>query len=101
MASRMYGGMPFNMYGSNMYSAPVTSQPVELSKGKGKARDIDFEAAFAEFDQANTSQEQTGMSEQEAARLAEFDDTADLSEVMQRASLGGTESAPVGSDFKA
>lgn len=95
----MYGGMPFNMY-NNVYSNPAPGQPLELSKGKGKARDIDFEAAFAQVDQSLSTEEHTAASEQEASRFAEFDDTADLSEAMQRASVQETDGVPLGSDFK-
>lgn len=95
----MYGGMPFNMT-SNMYSLPPPSQSLELSKGKGKARDIDFAAAFAQVDQSLSAVEQTTASEQEASRFAEFDDTADLSEAMQRASVQEADGVPLGSDFK-
>ena len=50
-------------------------------KGKGKSRDIDFDAAFAQFDQHH------GPSAQETARIEELDDTADLAAAMGGATL--------------
>ena len=74
----MYGGMGQGM----MYPMGMASNSVQISdKGKGKSREIDFDAAFAEFDHM------LGPSPQEMARIEELDDTADLAEAMQRASM--------------
>lgn len=81
MGSSMYGnGMrSMGMFNSmNMNAAPV--QQI-ADNGKGKARQIDFDAAFAELDLA------LGPSEAEMAKLEMFDDTADLSEALERAAL--------------
>ncbi|CAL1707179.1 unnamed protein product [Somion occarium] len=102
MSPRMYGGMPMNMY-SGMYGNAPPSLQMDVSKGKGKAREIDFEAAFAQVTQSLSNiEDQSRASEQESARISEFDDTADLSEAMQNASMQDLDSvgAPLGSDFK-
>ncbi|KAI0088040.1 hypothetical protein BDY19DRAFT_951643 [Irpex rosettiformis] len=59
-------------------------------KGKGKSREIDFDAAFAQFDQFH------GPSAQETARIEELDDTADLAAAMGDTTLQDDE----GTDFK-
>ena len=51
--------MSYQSYGNSMgmgqsmfYPMNMTPNPVQMSdKGKGKGREIDFDAAFAEFDQ--------------------------------------------------
>jgi peroxin-5 len=81
--------MPNNMYGmrvplvmsSGMNFSPGPALTVS-DKGKGKSREIDFDAAFAQFDQ-----HQLGPTPQESAKIEELDDTADLSAAMRGASL--------------
>ncbi|TCD61695.1 Peroxisomal membrane signal receptor PTS1 [Steccherinum ochraceum] len=96
MANRMYGGMPgmpMNMY---MNSTPSFA-PATADKGKGKSREIDFEAAFAEVAQS------LGPSEAETARIVELDDTADLEKAIAGASLEDvvdTHAPPMSTDFK-
>lgn len=80
MSPSLYGGMNQGfMQPMNFNAAPQVMQVAD--KGKGKAREIDFEAAFAELDEA------LGPSPQEMARIEEWDDVADLNEVMSRASV--------------
>lgn len=80
--------------GMGMYSAiPPPAQA--LDKGKGKSREIDFEAAFAQVDQ--------DLSTTQSARIVELDDTADLAEALKQTSLGDDvdeQTAPIGTDFK-
>jgi peroxin-5 len=94
MSYPMYGGMSQGM----LYPMGMASNPAEVSdKGKGKGREIDFDAAFAEFDQL------LGPSSQETARIEELDDTTDLAEAMQRATLrdaGEQRQGRVGSEFE-
>ncbi|KAI0696708.1 hypothetical protein BC835DRAFT_1414101 [Cytidiella melzeri] len=75
-----YGmGMPMGV-SSGMTFSPAT--PVMISQtGKGKSREIDFEAAFAQFDQ------HSGPSAQESARIEELDDTADLTAALEGAQV--------------
>ena len=76
----------------NMYSPPANMSATSLDKGKGKSREIDFEAAFAEVTQS------LGPSQAESARIEELDDTADLNEA-----LGGVkleEAPPNNVEFK-
>ncbi|KAH8107237.1 peroxisome targeting signal receptor [Cristinia sonorae] len=91
MGSRMYGGIPMNMF-----STPMNMTTTAVDKGKGKSREIDFEAAFAEVTQS------LGPSEAEMARIVELDDTADLQEAMSGVSLESIVDSqpPVGADFK-
>ncbi|KAJ3489054.1 hypothetical protein NLI96_g2421 [Meripilus lineatus] len=90
MQPRMYG----STMGMGMYSAiPPPAQA--LDKGKGKSREIDFEAAFAQVDQ--------DLSTTQSARIVELDDTADLAEALKQTSLGDDvdeQTAPIGTDFK-
>ncbi|KAI0793191.1 peroxisome targeting signal receptor [Abortiporus biennis] len=92
MQGRMYGGgmMPMNM---SMYSN--FSPPLEMSdKGKGKSRDVDFEAAFAEFDKSLASTNQA-----QSARIEEVNDSLEqLENAMKDATLKDEEGTP---DFKA
>ncbi len=82
MSSRL-GMAPMLNYGSQ----PMLTT---TDKGKGKSREIDFDAAFAQFDQHH------GPSAQETARIEELDDTADLA-----AAMGGTSLQDDGeTDFK-
>lgn len=71
--------------GSAMGMRPMNFNPTPVlavsDKGKGKSRDIDFDAAFAAFDQ------QLGPTPQETARIEELDDTADLAAAMSGATL--------------
>ena len=91
MSPQLYGSMGQGF----MHPMNFAAGPVQVSaKGKGKAREIDFDAAFAELDQA------LGPSPQEMAKIEEWDDVADLNEVMERAriqDLKGPEA--VSSDF--
>ena len=79
-----------------MYSSiPPPAQA--LDNGKGKSREIDFAAAFAQVDQ-DLSASQT-----ESARIVELDDTANLEEALRQASLEDDvdqHTAPIGADFK-
>lgn len=86
--------MPMNM---NMYSAPMNMTSTTADKGKGKSREIDFEAAFAEVAQ------NMGPSEAETARIVELDDTANLEDAFKGVTLDdiADSQAPMGSDFKA
>jgi len=93
MGGQMYGGVPMNMYSSPM-SMNNMNATASLDKGKGKSREIDFEAAFAEVTK------NLGPSEAETARIVELDDTADLAEALGSTSLEDA-APPVGSDFKA
>ncbi|KIP05602.1 hypothetical protein PHLGIDRAFT_108068 [Phlebiopsis gigantea 11061_1 CR5-6] len=79
MSPPMYGSMNQGF----MFPTAFNAGPALVSsdKGKGKARDIDFDAAFAELDQA------LGPSAQETARIEEFDDVADLNEAMERMAM--------------
>ena len=76
----------------NMYSSPMNMNTTSLDKGKGKGREIDFEAAFAEVAQ------NMGPSEAETARIVELDDTANLEEAMSRVAVD--DPSPMGADFK-
>ncbi|EKM54250.1 uncharacterized protein PHACADRAFT_97499 [Phanerochaete carnosa HHB-10118-sp] len=97
MTSGMYGMRQGMMYPMNM-GAVMSPPPIQATdKGKGKNREIDFDAAFAQLDEA------LGPSPEEAARVAEFDDVADLSEAMERAQLreaAEQNKERVGSDFE-
>lgn len=97
MSSGMYGMSQGMMYPMNAGAAMIAAPAQITDKGKGKGREIDFDAAFAQLD------EFLGPGEQEAARIADFDDVADLNEAMERAQLReaveqGKER--VGSDFE-
>lgn len=89
----MYGmTRPMGMF-SSMNVAPSLVQMSD--KGKGKGREIDFEAAFAQLDQS------LGPSAQETARIEELDDTADLAAALSDTSLKEKEGEGVlGSDFQ-
>ncbi|THH02071.1 hypothetical protein EW026_g733 [Hermanssonia centrifuga] len=95
MSAGMYGvGRPMGMFSPMNMQSPVPLQ--DSSKGKGKGREIDFEAAFAQVHEA------LGPSPEEMSRFEEFDDTADLSAAMERAQLKGTsdeEQLRLGTDF--
>ena len=92
MSSPMYGSMNQGF----MFPATFNAGPALVSsdKGKGKARDIDFDAAFAELDQA------LGPSAQETARIEEFDDVADLNEAMERMAMRQQAEAAPAEDFE-
>ncbi|KAI0072438.1 peroxisome targeting signal receptor [Panus rudis PR-1116 ss-1] len=103
MTPRFYGSnMPMSMYNNGFANFNPPNQV--LDKGKGKAKDIDFEAAFAQITQSlsnTTIENETSPSEQEAARFAEFDDTADLAEAMERAaSQSSATSGVTSNDFR-
>ncbi|KAI0341900.1 TPR-like protein [Trametopsis cervina] len=79
MTNSMFGmGSAMGMRPMNFNPTPVLAVS---DKGKGKSRDIDFDAAFAAFDQ------QLGPTPQETARIEELDDTADLAAAMSGATL--------------
>lgn len=93
MQGNMYGmGRPRGMF-SNM---SMMTPPVQVSdKGKGKSREIDFEAAFAQLDMS------LGPQHQESARIEELDDTADLGAALSEAATKDEEKDGVlGSDFE-
>lgn len=73
------GGMGQRMMYNHANFAPAPVQAAD--KGKGKGREIDFDAAFAALEQS------LGPSAQEMARIEELDDTADLAEAMERVNL--------------
>lgn len=79
-----------------MYSGmPPPAQAID--KGKGKSREIDFEAAFAQVDQDFSS------NQRESSRIIELDDTADLAQALGQASLEDDvdeKTVPIGTDFK-
>lgn len=91
MQNSMYGmGRPMGMF-SSMNMAPG---PIQMpDNGKGKSREIDFEAAFAQLEQS------FGPSTQETARIEELDDTADLAASMAETTLKDSDGV-VGSDFQ-
>lgn len=81
MGQGMYGGMPMGgMYAPHFTAPPNLLQ--SLDKGKGKSRDIDFDAAFAQIAASMTS------SQAESARIEEVDDSVtELSETLQNANI--------------
>lgn len=82
----MFTGMSMN--------APA---PQSVANGKGKGREIDFEAAFAQVAESLESQ-------RPSARIEELDDTADLAAAMARTDLDAhdpiKEEDLMGTDFK-
>lgn len=93
MNSGMYGAMPMGgMYAPN-FTAPA-GLIQNLDKGKGKSRELDFEAAFAQF-AASMNSDQT-----QSARVEEVDDSvAELSETLQNTGLENDTTKA--SDFRA
>jgi peroxin-5 len=85
----MYG-TPMGLYGNvgqpffqGFNAAPLS---VDASKGKGKAREADYEAAFAQY--AATLQNQ----QESTSRIVELDDnTATLEQAMENVKLGDSE----------
>lgn len=64
-------------------------------QGKGKAREADFEAAFAQI------AESFGPKEAQTSRIEEVDDTvATLEEALKNATLKGDEGGEFGTDFQ-
>ena len=87
-AGGLYGSsMPLGMYGTNSNSSMYQSHYGILSdqdKGKGKLKEADFEAAFA---QAAASLAPTPA---ETSRIVEIDDgVADMAKTLQNTTLGG------------
>lgn len=90
MARPMMYGSSFNAYGNPLQA---------LDKGKGKGKEIDFEAAFAEATASLTSNQAGG------ARIVEVgDDVSNVTESLQSASLDQrqdeAEEPSMGSDFQ-
>ena len=78
MSSGMYGAGAMGMYsGMAMNSGMAQS----MDKGKGKSREIDFEAAFAQMAEALEA------NPLESAKIEELDDTADLAAAMARTNV--------------
>lgn len=76
---------------STFQSMPMQAWPMQqphFIEGKGKGKQIDFDAAFdeiaAQVEQA-TIQDSDGPSQTEQDLLAQFEDAADLNEVLERA----------------
>ena len=63
------------------YQMPTNMTSTTVDKGKGKSREIDFEAAFAEVQQS------LGPSEAETARIVELDDTDNLEDALKGVTL--------------
>ena len=72
MSSGMYGMRPMGSFPMTMGSAQMPS----MDKGKGKSREIDFEAAFAQMAETLESTRQS------SAKIEELDDTVDLAAAM-------------------
>ncbi|KAL0956345.1 hypothetical protein HGRIS_002495 [Hohenbuehelia grisea] len=85
-STSMYGAGPMRMYGPSA-GANMFASPQVLDQGKGKAREADFEAAFA--------QAAASLSATETARIVEVDD---VEESLKNASLDDKEE--LGTDFK-
>ena len=90
--SPMYGNsMPMGMYGMGMgmngmqYGMNANIGPLSLGKGKGK--EVDFEAAFAHYAEA------LGPTEQQTSRIEEVDDSvANITETLQGVTVEDTSS---------
>lgn len=89
MSPGMYGGsMPINMYTQSFNVAGI---PQTIVNGKGKSREIDFDAAFA---QAAASLQTEG------ARIVEVDESvADLTSTLEHVKLHSEEKTEYGTDF--
>ncbi|KAF5326212.1 hypothetical protein D9611_000345 [Ephemerocybe angulata] len=93
----MYGSsMPSGMYGMGMqqYGYNPGMQMADQGKGKGKSREADFEAAFAQIAESFTS------AQAESSKEAE-DQLSNLEEALKNASLDSKEGDSQASDFKA
>lgn len=93
----MYG-TPMGLYGNvgqpffqGFNAAPLS---IDASKGKGKAREADYEAAFAQYAASLQNQQES------TSRIVELDDnTATLDQAMENIKLGDSELKTNG-DFK-
>ena len=74
-----------------MYSGVPFTPPLQTTdKGKGKSREIDFEAAFAQMAETLESNAKP------EAQIEELDDTADLAAAMTHAKIDGEEARAAG-----
>lgn len=92
----MYMSAPHSMYNFMQMGAPHTGMAGfsaeyanTLSQGKGKAREADFEAAFAEF-----------AAETQTSRIEEVDDVSAIEEALKNASLKEGDEADGPLDFQ-
>jgi peroxin-5 len=94
MAPNMYNGMQMGM--PQMGMAPMSTDYTNLSnqtQGKGKAREVDFEAAFAQLAASMAPVEM------QTSRIEEVDDVSTIEEALKNASLKeGEEEGPL--DFQ-
>lgn len=96
----MYGNsmpMGMGMYGLNGPTMQYGMNPniTIADQGKGKAREADFEAAFAQI------AESLGPKEAQTSRIEEVDDTvAALEEALKNATLKAEEDGEYGTDFQ-
>jgi hypothetical protein len=78
----------YNQMGGMHQQWPMQHQE-PIVEGKGKGKQIDFDAAFdeitAQVAQTNLTEELAGPSEAEADLIARFDDSADLNEILDKA----------------
>lgn len=95
----MYGSsMPMGMYGMNAPSMqyPMNSNFIVADQGKGKAREADFEAAFAQI------VESLGTTESQTSRIEEVDDSVtEIQDALKNVSLkAGEVDGEQSSDFQ-
>ncbi|KAF8894083.1 peroxisome targeting signal receptor [Infundibulicybe gibba] len=93
--SNMYGSsMPMGMYGGGMHQMGL-NVAIDQGKGKGKSREADFEAAFAQVAASLTPQTET-------SRIVEVEDgITDIEEALKNISLKAEENeGEHGSDFR-
>lgn len=77
MSSGMYGMRPMGTFPMSMDGPLMQS----MDKGKGKSREMDFEAAFAQMAESLEAHPQ------QTARIEVLDDTADLAAAMARTNI--------------